>query len=314
MSKPYEGSWIIRTFLFVPGHIDKMLVKGANSDADCVSLCLEDAVPKEEKENARRNIREVLEKGLYKKKTVFVRINSIETGLTLKDLEGVACKELNGFVYPMAYTPDDIKAFDAQLSLTENHLDLVKGHFSIIVLIETPLAVLNAYEIARASDRVVGLLFGCEDYMAEMESRYSEDERSLFVPRSMVAMAARSAGIEAIDTPYVQVYDSEGLKRFATLGCDLGMSGMLVMTPRQIDIVQECYTPSREKIEYATEVVESAERARKKGRGIVVVNDKFISPPTLKQAKKLLDRVNAIKHLEDFKKLRENNVFSIARG
>ncbi len=300
MSKPYEGSWVIRTFLFVPGHIDKMLAKGASSDADCVALCLEDAVPDEEKENARKKIREVLERDLYKKKTVFVRINPIETGLTLKDLEGVACKELNGFVYPMAYTPDDIKKFDAQLSLTEDQLGLVKGHFSIIVLIETPLAVLNAYEIAKASDRVVGLLFGCEDYMAEMESRYSENEMSLFVPRSLIAMAARAAGIEAIDTPYVRVHDLEGLERFATLGRDLGMSGMLVMTPRQIDTAKKCYTPSREEMEYATEVVESAEQARKEGRGIIVVNDKFISPPTLKQAIKLLDRVNAIECLESY--------------
>jgi len=305
MSKSYKGPWVIRTFLFVPGHIDKMLAKGASSDADCVSLCLEDAVPKEEKENARKKIREVLKDGVYSKKTVFVRINPIDTGLTLKDLEGVACKELNGFVYPMAYTPDDVRKFDAQLSLIEDRLGLVKGHFSIIVLIETPLAVLNAYEIAKASDRVVGLLFGCEDYMAEMESRYSEKEMSLFVPRSLIAIAARSAGVEAIDTPYVQVHDLEGLKRFATLGRDLGMSGMLVMTPRQIDTAQKCYTPSREEIEYATEVVESAEQARKEGRGIIVVNDKFISPPTLKRVRKLLDRVNAIERLEAFKNSRE---------
>lgn len=300
MSKPYKGPLVIRTFLFVPGHIDKMLVKGASSDADCVSLCLEDAVPKKEKENARKKIRKVLKDGVYSKKTVFVRINSIDTGLTLRDLEGVACEELNGFVYPMAYTPDDIKKFDAQLSLMEDQLGLVKGHFSIIVLIETPRAVLNAYEIAKASDRVVGLLFGCEDYIAEMESRYSEKEMSLFVPRSLIAMAARAAGVEAIDTPYVRVHDMEGLERFATLGRDIGMSGMLIMTPRQIDIAKKCYTPSQMEIAYATEVIESAEQARKEGRSIVVVNDKFISPPNLKQARKLLDRVNAIQRLKAY--------------
>lgn len=300
MTKPYKSPWVIRTFLFVPGHIDKMLVKAAGSDADCVALCLEDAVPLLEKSNARKKIREVLEKGLYKKKTVFVRINPIDTGLTLKDLEEVACKELNGFVYPMAYTPDDIKNFDAQLSLVENHLDLPAGHFSIIVLIETPLAVLNAYQIAKASSRVVGLLFGCEDYMAEMQSRYSKEEMSLFSPRSLLAMAARAAGVVPIDTPYVQVYDLEGLRRFATLGRDLGMAGMLVMTPRQIGIARECYTPSKEEIEYANEVVNAADEAQKAGRGIVMVNDKFISPPTLKQAQRLLEHVEAIKNLDSF--------------
>jgi len=261
---------------------------------------LEDAVPHSEKSNARKKIREALEKGLYTKKTVFVRINPIETGLTLKDLEGVACKELNGFVYPMAYTPDDIKNFDAQLSLVENQLDLPAGHFSIIVLIETPLAVLNAYQIARASKRVVGLLFGCEDYMAEMESRYSKEEMSLFTPRSLIAMAARAAKVVPIDTPYVQVYDLDGLKRFATQGRDLGMAGMLVMTPRQIETARECYTPDKDEIAYAIEVVQAADKAQKDGRGIAMVNNKFISPPTLKQAQRLLEHVEVIQNLESF--------------
>lgn len=300
MTKPYQGKWVIRTFLFVPGHMTEMMIKAAGSSADCVALCLEDAVPYSEKSNAREKIREILENGIFKKKTVFVRINPIDTGLTLKDLKGVACKELDGFVYPMAYTPEDIKNFDAQLGLMENELNLPNGHFSIIVLIETPMAILNAYQIAKASRRVVGLLFGCEDYMAEMESRYSTEEMSLFVPRSLMAMASRAAGIVPIDTPYVHVSDLEGLKRFATLGRDLGMAGMLVMTPRQIETVRECYTPSKDEISYATEVVQAADRAAKEGRGIAVINNKFISPPTLKQAQKLLEQAEAIGKLESF--------------
>jgi len=298
MEKPYKGPWIMRTFLFVPGHNEKLLTKASQSEADCVAMCLEDAVPLNEKENARKTIRKVLSEGTFSQKPVFVRINSMDTGLTLKDVEAVACKELDGFVYPMAYTPDDIKSFDAQLNLIEAHLGLAKGHFSIVVLVETPLAVLNAYAIAKASSRVIALLFGCEDYMAEMESRYSKDEQSLFVPRSMIAMAARAAGVVPLDTPYVRVHDLEGLKRFATLGRDLGMAGMLVMSPRQIEVARECYTPSQEEIEYATDVVQSAEAARKEGKGIVIVRDKFVSPPTLKQSTKLLNYSNAIKEFE----------------
>ncbi len=302
MRKLDHETLIIRSFLFVPGHIEKMLVKASESIADCVALCLEDAVPYEKKETARKTIRKVLSEGMFSEITVFVRINPLDTGLTLKDLEGVACKELDGFVYPMAYEPDDIKKFDAQLSLMEAHLGLRRGHFSIIVLIETPQAVLRAFEIANASDRVVGLLFGCEDYMAEMQSRYSKEEMSLFTPRSLVAMAARAAGVEPIDTPYVRVYDLEGLRRFATLGRDLGMSGMLVMSPRQIDIVHDCYTPDQEEIAYASEVVQSAKKAKEEGRGIVMVNNKFVSPPTVKQSEKLIERVAAIDSLEAARK------------
>jgi len=294
MQKPYKGPWVFRTFLFVPGHNEKLIKKASESDADSVALCLEDAVPLREKENARKTIKRILQEGYYDNKPVFARINSMDTGLTLRDLEAVACKELDGFVYPMAYTPDDIKIFDAQLSLIEAQEGLSNGHFSIVVLIETPLAVLKAYEIAKASSRVVGLLFGCEDYMAEMESRYSEEERSLFVPRSLLAMAARAAGVVPIDTPYVRVHDLDGLRRFATLGRDLGMAGMLVMSPRQIEVARECYTPSAEEIEYATDVVRAAEAAEQEGKGIVIVRDKFISPPTLKQSIKLLQNYEAI--------------------
>lgn len=217
--------------------------------------------------------------------------------MTLRDLEGVACKELDGFVYPMARTPDDIKKFDAQLSLMEDQHDLKKGHFSLVILIETPLAVLKAYEIATASNRVVGLLFGCEDYMAEMESRYSIEERSLFTPRSMMAMAARAAGVEPIDTPYTNVPDMDGLRRFATLGRDLGMSGMLVMSPKQIEIANECYSPSQKEVDIATDIVNAAAQAKKDGRGIVISNGNFVSPPTLKQAQKLLERMGKINEL-----------------
>jgi citrate lyase subunit beta / citryl-CoA lyase len=298
MKKPYKGPWLFRTFLFAPGHLEKFIVKGAGSEADCVALCLEDAVPVPEKENARKCIRKTLDAGVFDNKPVFVRINSMDTGLTLLDLEAVACSQLDGFVYPMAYTPDDIKKFDAQLSLMEAQLELQKGHFSIVVLIETPRAVLKSYEIATASNRVVGLLFGCEDYMAEMESRYSIEERSLFVPRSMMAMAARAANVEPIDTPFTRVHDLEGLKRFATLGRDLGMSGMLIMSPRQIPIVRECYTPSPHEVNIAEKIVRVADEAERERRGIVIVDNTFISPPTVKQSKKLLQRMKVINSFE----------------
>ena len=298
--KPYSGPWVIRSMLFVPGHLEKLAHKAARSEADCVALDLEDAVPPQEKSAARPVIRKVLEEGQFGRKAVFVRINPVETGLTLKDLDAVACAQLHGFVYPMANTPDDIKSFDAQLRLMEMSLGLAPGHFSIVALIETPGAVLNAYQIAKASERVVGLLYGCEDYLAEMEARHSAEDVSLHTPRALVAIAARAAGVEPIDTPYVHVHDLQGLDAFAERGRDLGMAGMLVMTPRQIPGAHRAYTPSSDEVDYAREVVEAAEKACLEGLGIVVVNEKFVSPPTVKSARKVLQRVSAIEALEAF--------------
>ena len=300
MAKPYPGEWVLRSMLFVPGQIDKMLTKAPETEADCVVLDLEDAVPPAEKATARGKIRQALEAGLYRRKTAFVRINPIESGLTLRDLDGVACHHLHGFVYPMTYTADDIKKFDAQLSLIENHLDLSKGHFSIVALIETPLAVLNAYSIATASERVVALMFGCEDYMAEQTARHAEQDVSLHTPRAMIAMAARAARVVPVDTPYVRVHDLEGMKPFARRARDLGMGGMVVLNPAQIAVANEIYTPSAEEIETAQAIVTAADVAAREGRGVVVVDNKFISPPTLKAARTTLARREAIRALEEF--------------
>jgi len=290
---------VMRTFLFVPGHIDSMLSKAPNVDADCIAFCLEDAVPAINKVEARVKVRKALDEGGFGNKNLFVRINSMDTGLTLLDLDAVACKNLSGFVYPMANNADDIRNFSAQLSLIEHQHGLEVGSFSIVVLIETPQAVINAYELAQASERVVALLFGCEDYMAAMESRYAENEMSLFVPRSNVAIAARAAGVEAIDTPYVNMDDYTGLKRFASTGRDLGMSGMLVMSPKQIPIIKECYSQSVEEVEIAESIVNASKLAARQGKGIVVVDGNFVSPPTVKQSKKLLERALLVKSFEE---------------
>lgn len=301
MAKPYGGDWVLRTVLFVPGHIDKMLNKGAASDADCVVLDLEDAVPPGSKAEARQKIRRALEEDLFERRPVFVRVNPISTGLTLLDVNAVACSALDGFVYPMAHTPENIGNFDAQLSLIEANLGLGKGYFSIMPLIETPLGVLNAGAIATASPRVVSLIFGCEDYLAEMQARHSDQDISLHTPRSLVALAARAAGLEPVDTPYVKVHDTEGFREFATRGRDLGMGGILVMTPSQIEVARRVYEPTSEEMDTAREIVEAQEKALKEGLGITVSKGRFISPPTLKAARALLRRAEAIKALEDFK-------------
>ena len=298
MSKPYPGPWVLRTVLFTAGHNERYIEKAFHSDADCIVLDLEDAVPDALKDEARKLTREVLDGATPCSKPVMVRINPFESGLNLIDLDGVACKNLAGFIYPKAYCGDDIKAFDAMLTLKEKVLGLEVGHFCIIVLVETPRAVLNAYEIAVASPRVAGLLFGCEDFLADMESQYGPEQRSLLLPRHMICLAARAANVVPIDTPYVQVHDDTGLKEHIQRARELGFEGMLVMTPRQIEIARECYTPSDEELAEAAEMVRCAEDAVKNKRGIAMYGDKFISPPTLKGARKVLQRSEAIKAFE----------------
>ena len=229
-----------------------------------------------------------------------VRINTLESGLALLDLEAIASSEIGGFVYPKVYCADDIKAFDAQLSLKEQALGLEHGHFDIIVLIETPEAVLRAYDIARASSRVIGLLFGSEDCLTEMRGFHGPNGRSILCLRHLIAIAARAAGVVPIDTPFIQVHDDDGLRAHITQAAELGFEGMLVMSPRQLQIAQEMYTPSEDQRKCARELVRLASEAEEAARGIAVSSGVFVSPPTLKRAQNLLKRYEAILAFEKY--------------
>ena len=176
----------------------------------------------------------------------------------------------------------------------EKTLGLKAGHFDIVVLIETTRGVLNAFEMASATKRVVGLLFGCEDYLAEVQGQHSENAISLHTPRSLVAIASRAAGVVPIDTPFVDVKNESGFADHLRQGRELGFDGLLVMTPKQIDAAIDVYTPDPEEVARANDIVRLADQTRAEGKGIAIYEGKFISPPTEKQARVVLARHNQI--------------------
>lgn len=297
-SELYRGKFVARTLLFTAAHNEQYLNKAFTSDADVIVLDLEDAVPPSKKEEARNTIVQLLNSDRVDNRPIFVRINPMETGDTLKDLDTVADARLYGFVYPKACSARDMEVFDAQLSLKEKNLGITPGHFKIIALLETPEAILNAYAIAKSSQRMVALLFGSEDFLADIEGEHGEEGRSIQTPRHIISMAARAAGIVPIDTPYVNIGDVEGLKRHLKQAKELGFEGMLVMTPKEIELVKKNYTPSEQEIAKAKEIIQLAEETHEANRGISVKKGMFISPPTVSRAIKLLARKEKIDYFE----------------
>ena len=293
--------WVIRSLLSVPGHLEGFIAKAAQSRADCIALDLQDGVPPDKKGAARATARRALDSGRLAHKQVLVRVNHADTGLTQSDLDGVACAALGGFIYPMASTAQEIRELDVMLARKEQTLGLKAGRFSVLVLIETPLGVLNAYELATASERIVGLLFGAEDFLAEVQGQYDEASSALHTPRALIVMAARAAGVEAIDTPYVHVHDLPGLEAHARRARALGMSGMMVLSPRQVPIAHEVYTPSEVEIQEARGTLCSAAEARGDGRSYSLQDGKLVSPSRAKKAQSILARHAAIKALEETK-------------
>lgn len=298
MAQLRGGHLVLRSLLFVPGHQDSLALKAAASNADCVVLDLQDAVPPQAKVEARVSVRKTLDSGVLTNKAVWVRVNPWASGLTQLDLDAVSCGPLRGFVYPMAGSRQDIEAMEAALDLKEKALDLDSGHFDMIPTVETAGGLIHAYEIASASARVVALLFGAEDFMSELQGRQDSEQRVLQTPRALIAIAARAVGVEPIDTPYLKVHDLEGLKAHAERARDLGMSGMAVLTPRQIPVVHEVYTPSDKEIRGAEQIVNASEEAARAGRAIAVTNGMFVDSPVERRARKLLARAEAIKNRE----------------
>jgi citrate lyase subunit beta/citryl-CoA lyase len=283
--------------MFVPGHNERLLASSARSKADALILDLEDSVmPESNKEIARNTIISKISKGDFKNYLVFPRINDIESGHFLKDIQALTLADgIDGFVCPKVMRGDDICFIDRLLKAIEYEKGYEIGKFKIVPLIETASAVCNAQEICNASNRVIAIVFGCEDFVSDMEGIHDNDGNSIYVPRSLIVLAARATGVIPIDTVHIKVHDLEDLERNVKLARTMGFEGQLILHPKEIEIVHRYYTPSKEEVLEAQEMLRLFDEAQKDGKGVVVKDGKFIGPPMVSAAKKMIFRNEAIK-------------------
>ncbi len=277
----------LRSMTFVPAYHTRFLDKAVTFPTDALILDLEDSVPWSFKEQARRNLREYLEQGRFQQ-TVYVRVNAIDTGLLLQDLHAALHPATAGIMFTKVKDERDIVYLDKLLSQLERDLGFEDGRFEMCPLIETASAVMRAYEIATASTRMVALTFGAEDYLRELDGLHREHGTSLLVPRSMIVMAARAAGIEPIDTPYLDIHNLDGLRRELALARELGFSGNLLLHPSHIEPANEAFSPSREEIAEARAIIDAIEQSSASGSGVALIDGKLVGPPMEKRARAVL--------------------------
>jgi citrate lyase subunit beta/citryl-CoA lyase len=283
------SNYLLRSLLFVPGHNKKLMQSASKSKADVLLLDIEDSVqPVSNKQVARDIINEHLTKGLFKGKKVFPRVNDRESGELLKDIMQLTIEGIDGFMYPKAKLGEDIYFFDKLLETVEYEKGIEIGSFKIIPLIETASAVLNVQEICRASKRVIAIAYGSEDFITDLEGIHDNNHSSLFTPRAMIAMGARATGVVPIDTVHIRVHDLEDLEENLKVSKNLGFEGMLLLHPKEIDLAHKYYSPSKQEVEDAKQMLVLSEEAIKNGAGVAIKNGKFIGPPMIKAAKKIL--------------------------
>lgn len=282
---------LMRSLMFVPGHNERLMQSAARSQADVLLLDIEDSVqPVENKQKARDLIKKMVTEGAFKNHLVYPRVNDRESGQLLKDVHQLTIDGVNGFMYPKSKKSGDVYFFDKLLETIEYEKGIPVGTFKIIPLIETAAAVLNAMEICKASPRVVAIAFGCEDFIGDLGGVHDHEGKSIFSPRATIAMVAKATGVIPIDTVHISVHDLEDLEKNIILAKNLGFEGMLVLNPKEIPLVHQYYSPSEKEVEDAKEMLRLYDEAQKEGKGVALMNGKFIGPPMVIMAKKTLHR------------------------
>jgi len=273
-----------RSMLYVPGNMPGMLQNIPVFEADGVMIDLEDAVPLAEKDAARLLTRNFLRSYPDRDKEMFVRINALDTPYADADLREILPALPDGIRLPKADTPDVVERLDTLLTEQEERLGLTIGHFKIIPSIESALGVLNCVATARASDRLVALAFGAEDYTASMEIDRTKTGEELFSARTQVVWAAKAAGVQAIDSIFSDVNDMEALRAETMLVKRLGFTGKSLVNPRQIEVIHEVFRPTAEEIRHALEVMDAIKRAREMGTGVISLKGKMVDAPVVTRA------------------------------
>src|SRR5690554_19389 len=290
------SNFLLRSLMFVPSHNEKLMNSAAKSDADVLLLDIEDSVqPFSNKQVARNTILDFVSTGKFGHKMIFPRVNDRESGELLKDIMQLTIEGVHGFMYPKSKRGEDIYFFDKLLETIEYEKSIPVGTFKIIALIETASAVVNVQEICTASRRVIAIAYGSEDFITDLEGIHDKEHNSLFVPRAMIAMAARGTGVIPIDTVHVRVHDMEDLEKNIQVSRNLGFEGMLVLNPKEIPLVHQYYSPTAQEVEDALEMLRLATEAKHEGEGVAIKNGKFIGPPMIKAAQKTLAKHNLIK-------------------
>jgi len=275
-----------RSFIFTPGLNPEMFPKAIASGADMVCIELEDGIAIKDKDEARKNTIEAL-KTLEVKSGVelVVRVNCQRTKFGLLDLEAFISSNLKvkAIMLPKVKTSDEIKFIDDLL--TDCNLDT-----DLHVIMETNEALQNIYDIAHSSKRIVALYFGGVDMAAEL--RVPNSYENLLYARSKLVHAGASVGIDVIDVPYLDLEDMDGMKKEAELVRDLGFTGKGSIHPKQINVLNEIFTPSMEEISKAKKIVDQFNES---DTGLVVIDGKLIEKPVLREMQRkilIADKIN----------------------
>ena len=286
-----------RSMMFVPCNIPAMVRDAYIYGADSIMFDLEDSVSFAEKDAARFLVYNALMDMRYGSKELVVRINDLASGLGVQDLEAIVRAGVHVVRLPKTETAQDVIDCEREIEGIERENGIPVGATGMMAAIESANGVLNAYAIAHASDRLIGIALGAEDFVTDLKTTRA-DGTELFFARNMILLAARTAGIAALDTVYSDINNEEGFLNEVRLIKTLGFDGKSVINPRQIEPLHKAFMPSEKDLRKARATVEAIEDAKARGSGVASLNGKMIDRPVEIRARRLL---NLAEHASEFK-------------
>jgi len=280
-----------RSRLYLPGNEPKFYVNAGLHGPDGVILDLEDSVAPAEKDAARCLVRNALRAVDFKGAERMVRINQGERGLA--DLDWIVPHDCNVVLIPKVEDPAQVVAVDGCISaLRAEHG--VENEIFLMPIVESALGAWRAFDIASASERIVGLAIGLEDYTADLGVQRTLAGTESFWARSQVINGAKAAGVQPIDTVFSDVADMAGLAASCVEAKGLGFVGKGCIHPRQIAVVHEAFAPTEAEIDKAQRIVLAFEDAERQGLGVVSLGSKMIDAPVVKRALTTVDMALAV--------------------
>jgi citrate lyase subunit beta/citryl-CoA lyase len=278
----------MRTLLYVPGNKPNMIRKAPNFGADILVLDLEDAVPAAEKAAAREIVASILNAGDLKHHKVMVRINSLESQEYHLDLAAVVVPGLIGLRIPKVESPEQIRTLDNDVTALERQRGLKEGSIVVMPILESPVGVLRAYDIATASPRIIALTLGAEDLTASMGTQRTRDGMELQHARGHVVLCAAAAKVGAIDTVFPNIIDEEGLVKETLHIKQMGFTGKSAIHPKQIAPIHAAFAPTEEDVANARKIVNAFKAAEADGSGAITVDGRMVDLPVVIRARRIL--------------------------
>lgn len=280
---------LFRSVLYMPGSRERVLEKAKTLDVDALILDLEDAVTPDEKVMARALVCASVKGGGYGRRFVAIRINGADTQWGAEDLDAACAAAPDAILVPKVSCAEDLVKIAARMK--ENGTD---PKTRIWAMMETPLGILNAQEIAQTTPLLQTFIMGTNDLVNELFAAHTPDRAPVMTSLSICLLAARAYGLICVDGVYNAFKDDDGLRAACQQGRDMGFDGKTLIHPAQLAVTNDVFAPSAEDIELAQAYVDAFEAAKAKGEGVAVVNGKIVENLHVDTARKLLGKAATI--------------------